>query len=373
MPIYPGRRPKTLRVVIWAKARRHEFIVEMNKTEAKAFEARKRIELEKGGEAAKRKSPTFNAFCSNVYEPHAEQHLKESTWKKVRIYQVATLREHFGPLKLVAITAESVEAFKKKRTAQKRKPSVVNNELRVLRTILNFAKDMKYPVTDAVFHRLSERGKPRPSVWSAADVARLFDAAREHTPDILPMLVFLANTGCRKGEAIAAEWSWVDFKRGLVCVPSNAAWQPKSGKPREIPISDSLRAMLDVPEKERAHERWLFVNRHGAPYAEFPKDRFWIARAVAKLAGGPHTLRHSYSSLFLAARPDMFLLAEVLGHSHTRVTEIYSHLLPAHLAQARNVVDLSPTPRRSKPTPEPPLDVELDRHDQRSSDERVLH
>lgn len=353
MPIYKGRRKGTRRVVIWAKGRRHEYVVEGTKSDAEAFEARQRVALEaSAGRAEKRTAPTFSAFCATVYEPHAKQHLKENTWSKVRVYQVATLIEHFGSLRLTDITGETVDAFKAARLALRRKPSVVNNELRVLRTILNFAKTLKYPSTDATFKRLSERGKPRPAVWSAADVTRLFTAAEEHAPDILPMLVFLANTGCRKGEAIAAEWSWVDFERGFICIPSNEVWQPKNNLPREIPLSDALRRVLSTPKDERAHERWLFVNRNGAPYAEFPKDRFWIVRAVAKLAGGPHTLRHTFASLFLARMPDMFLLAEVMGHSHTRVTELYSHLLPTHLAQARNVVDLSPSPHAARAEPE---------------------
>jgi len=375
MSIYRGRRTGTWRVVIRTRGRRFEFIVEGNKKDAAAFEAREKVKLEASGKVAKRRSPTFNAFCESVYQPHAEQHLKESTWKKVRVYQVATLREHFGSLKLTDITAEAVDRFKAARTAQKRKPSAVNNELRVLRTILNLAKELKYPTTDATFRRLTERGRPRVSVWTAEEVARIFVAAEAHTPDILALLVFLANTGCRKGEALAAEWSWLDFDRGLVCIPSNEFWQPKNGKPREIPLSSALRTLLAVPEAERAHERWIFVNRRGAPYAEFPKDRFWIARAVAGLSGGPHTLRHSFASLFLAAQPDMFLLAEVLGHSHTRVTELYSHLLPQHLARARDVVNLSPP--TAAPPPEPTDDQRAEPDERHGGTEvlgeRVLH
>jgi hypothetical protein len=40
--------------------------------------------------------------------------------------------------------------------------------------------------------------------------------------------------------------------------------------------------------------------------------------------------------------PDLFLLARVLGHSDTRVTKLYSHLLPEHLARARNAVRFAP-------------------------------
>ena len=46
--------------------------------------------------------------------------------------------------------------------------------------------------------------------------------------------------------------------------------------------------------------------------------------------------------------PDLFLLARVLGQ-HTRVTRLYSHLLPDHLARARNAVQLSaPTDEGAK-------------------------
>lgn len=40
--------------------------------------------------------------------------------------------------------------------------------------------------------------------------------------------------------------------------------------------------------------------------------------------------------------PDLFPLAHVLGHSHQRVTELDAHLLPGHLARARNALNLSP-------------------------------
>jgi hypothetical protein len=43
--------------------------------------------------------------------------------------------------------------------------------------------------------------------------------------------------------------------------------------------------------------------------------------------------------------PDPHQLAGILGHSQTRVTELYTHLLPGHLDRARNAVNLSATPK----------------------------
>ena len=78
--------------------------------------------------------------------------------------------------------------------------------------------------------------------------------------------------------------------------------------------------------------------RDGDRYAFWPKLQFDRARKAARLQGGPHTLRHTFASHFLKQVPDLFLLARVLGHSDTRVTKLYSHLLPEHLARARNAV-----------------------------------
>jgi hypothetical protein len=50
---------------------------------------------------------------------------------------------------------------------------------------------------------------------------------------------------------------------------------------------------------------------------------------------------HPSGHRFRGGCPDLFLLARILGHSHTRVTEIYAHLLPDHLRRARNGVDVS--------------------------------
>ncbi len=343
MPIYPGRRAGTWRVTIY-KGRQYEFVVEGTKAEARSFEARKRLDLDAGGKPSTRAAPTLRAFCVEVYAPHAERHLRESTWKKVRAYQIATLCSLLGRWKLSALPADAIEDYKRARLSARWrgkpiKPSAINNELRVLRTVLNFAADLGYPVAPVKWKRLPVRGASRVSVWTAAEVARLFAMAQRLDPDLVPMLVFLINTGCRKGEAIAAEWTWVDETAAMLLIPSNDVWRPKSGKPREVPISDALAATLrGLPRSSP----FLFPARGGGRYVEFPKDRFSRVREAAKLKGGPHSARHTYASAFLARVPDMFLLGEILGHSHERVSALYSHLLPDHLDRARNAVDFAP-------------------------------
>jgi integrase len=126
-------------------------------------------------------------------------------------------------------------------------------------------------------------------------------------------------------------------------------------------VSSESGVLVLEEQKARAGEsEWVFpvvTNRmqtKGEKYWEFP-DATWSrvltkANELAKkrdpnarqILGGPHRCRHTYASHFLANKPDLFALGRVLGHSHSRVTEIYSHLLPGHLDGLRNVVTFEP-------------------------------
>jgi integrase len=328
-------------VIVCAHGQHTEWVVEGLKTEAAAFEAKKRIELGTNRRQDPRTAPTFLSFCVDHYRPYAETHLGADTWRKVRIYQVATLEAHFGTLRLSEIGPFDLDAYKAARLEDV-SATAVNNELRILRAMLNWARtERKLPVSDVKISMLPTKGERRVHWWTHDDVAKLYAAARANEPALLPMLVFLLNTGCRKGEALAARWSWIDWERELVCVAPSAEWRPKSGRPREIPMSGALKASLSTPSAKQ-HETWIFPSTLGDRYSVFPKEAFWRVRDAAKLRGGPHTTRHTFASHFLQAVPDLFLLAQVLGHPHARTTELYAHLLPDHLARAKNAVNLAP-------------------------------
>jgi integrase len=337
MPNYKGRRPGTRRIVISVKGKPLEWIVEGSKTDGDNFEARKRIELGES-ELSTRVAPKFSAYCAEKYAPYAEANLKRSTWHQSRIYHVASLTLFFGAKKLTEFTAEDVERYK----AHRRKHGGIRNptmnaELRCLRTILGHAQKMGYPVKIPPIVFLSEPDG-RVKVWTSEELDRLFVAARARSPVMLRLILFLVNTGCRKGEALAAEWSWMDFARSMIRIPANEAWHPKNGRAREVPMSDSCRVVLEAP---RRSDRWVFPNDWGRRHKRFPDPLFEEIQKAAGLSGGPHTLRHSFASHFLQAVPDLYLLSQVLGHSHERVTELYAHLLPGHLLRARNAVNLT--------------------------------
>ena len=339
MPNYKGRTPGTRRIVVWVKGRSHERIFEGSKAEGDAFEARWRVELEASVHET-RVAPRFSPLCTEKYRPFAEANLARSTWSR-RKYVIANLCGFFGQKKTTDFVMADVEAYKAFRQKQDAGPGTINGELRAFLTVLRWATETGYPVTIPPIRYLKEpEGRVR--IWSLEELDALMTVARTKHPVILRLIVFLLNTGCRKGEALAAEWSWFDFKRGMISIPATKYWTPKSGRAREVTISDACREVTDLPKLARTSDRWVFPNRDAGAFEFFPDEIFKELENAAGISGGAHTLRHCFASNFLETTPDLYLLSQVLGHSHERITAIYAHLLPSHLEKSRNAVNIRP-------------------------------
>jgi site-specific recombinase XerD len=90
-----------------------------------------------------------------------------------------------------------------------------------------------------------------------------------------------------------------------------------------VPFGDAVAKVLREQKARQLCNVSVFPSsRTRRGYASWPKLTFSRIANKAGLKGGPHTLRHTYASHFLQTQPDLFLLAEVLGHSSTKTTKI---------------------------------------------------
>lgn len=372
------RIPGKWRVTVWHKGVRKEWIFDGSRADALGFEARKRLELEAFDPSEIRSVPTFSDFSLTRYKTHAQLHLKASSWE-IRRFQVATLIQFFGPRKLNEISLEDIERYQRVRqvpnerandevTAGRLRPDeaslavgakarTINDELTRMVTILRYAKKLGIATNIPEFEKLRVRKSSQVRYFTEDEVQRIFAAAAEKASEMLPMLVVMLNTGLRKGEAIHLRWDQVDFERRLLRIwphddPEHAerddetleAWSPKHDRAREVPFEDVVEGVLRAQESRALSGEWVFPSpRTEHVYASWPKLTFNRVMRSAGVKGSPHMLRHTFASLFLQRVPDLFLLAEVLGHSSTRTTKIYAHLMPNHLARARGAVAIAPT------------------------------
>ncbi len=362
-------RPGVWKGEIWHQGRRRTITFHGSASGAKLYEAQKRIEIRQTGIIDQRSAPPFETFCVEQYKPYAKANLRKRTWDDVRRYQVEHLVLFFKDTKLTNVREPLIEKYKQERLKSVGKVTI-NSELSVLSAVLTFARDaLKVPCANPKINYFKVRPKKgRVKFWTLEEVQRIYDTCMQVA--LFPLVLFLGQTGARKSEAIHLPWSRVDFDRRIVKIWSETddddedadeddPYEVKSVE-REVPLSDAVFKELAELKLRRISTQWVFPvlkGKHkGEQYAYFPDGTFDRVVKAAGLKGGPHKLRHSYASNFLARKPDLYLLGRLLGHTHERVTALYAHLVPGYLEEARNVVPVT-VPKRPTPTPPKPNPV----------------
>lgn len=162
------------------------------------------------------------------------------------------------------------------------------------------------------------------------------------------VLVLVAGTGIRRGEALALHWSDVDLDAGVLVVRGTlgrvggklVVSEPKTDRSRRsVPLAAPLVAMLRThrvaqqTEREAAGNQWtderlVFATEFGT--AVDPRNVLRTIEIAAKKAGVPkvgvHTLRHSAAVAWLELGVHIKALADLLGHSSIAITgDIYGH------------------------------------------------
>jgi integrase len=181
---------------------------------------------------------------------------------------------------------------------------------------------------------------------SAADVARLLDAAR--TLRYYVAVVLMAATGLRRGEVCGLLWSDVDLDKGELVVRHTLSrvdgelilTAPKTDRARRrVPLHAGVVIALKGWRKQQLEERLAAGDQWtdtGAVFCtEFgtmvdPRNLLRtveLAAAKAKIEKvGAHTMRHSAAVAWLESGVHIKAAADLLGHSSIAITgDLYGH------------------------------------------------
>lgn len=184
---------------------------------------------------------------------------------------------------------------------------------------------------------------------SADDVARLADESGEHRALVLT----LAYTGIRWGEAIALRVRDVEFLRRRLSIHENAvqlgvdhAVGPTKGRSaRSVPVPGFVLDELSEMCANKLPDDLVF-SAPGSGYLPRPKsDGGWFAAAVKRAEIQPitpHDLRHTCASLAISAGVNVLALQRMLGHKSAKVTlDTYSDLFDTDLDRVAEALERS--------------------------------
>ncbi len=185
------------------------------------------------------------------------------------------------------------------------------------------------------------------------EARRLVNAAG---PALRALLRGALFTGCRYGELVALRVEDFRADAGSIHVRES-----KSGRPRHVPLGDEGLSFFAELTAGRPGAELLFT-RDGQAWGKNNQVR-GLAEACARAKIAPavsfHILRHTYGSWLAMRGVALQVIAEVLGHSDTRITQKhYGHLAPSYVAQVirENLPELASargkvmplTPRRTR-------------------------
>ncbi len=187
-------------------------------------------------------------------------------------------------------------------------------------------------------------------ILTVEQARKLLKVAQGSRYDVL--LLIAITTGMRLGELVALRWVDVDLERGMLQVRHTVSHVPgmgyvegepktKAGRRKILLSSVVVEALKEQkPRQEqvriKAGNRWreqglVFGNRYGG---FLNPDYVWRCfKGLLKQADLPdvrfHDLRHGAATVLLAAKVDLKVVSELLGHSSVAITaDIYAHVLP---------------------------------------------
>lgn len=208
----------------------------------------------------------------------------------------------------------------------------------------------KNPCKDVII-KGKEKSKSVPFIESD-DIGTFLKAAYAYNYYYWIFFKVLIETGMRKGEAAALQWTDIDLKAKTISVTKTLDFQKKEGEDlfgdpksfnssRVITISQSLANDLHFHMKVQNqnkltlnelyhHDLNLVLSRQDGNY--LPKSTLHNAmKRILKRAELPdipiHGLRHTHAVLLLESGAPMKYVQERLGHGSMEITaDVYSHI-----------------------------------------------
>ncbi|PKP12621.1 MAG: integrase [Bacteroidetes bacterium HGW-Bacteroidetes-3] len=181
-----------------------------------------------------------------------------------------------------------------------------------------------------------KREKILPNVLSKEEIKMLLNAHSNIKHKT--MLSLMYSCGLRRSELLNLKPNDIDSKRNIVIIRL-----AKGKKDRIVPLSTKILVMLRDYYTAYKPKIWLFEGQaENVKYDERSLSNV-LKQALAKTKINKpvslHWLRHSYATHLLESGTDLRYIQELLGHSSSKTTEIYTHVSTKSLQQIKSPFD----------------------------------
>jgi integrase/recombinase XerD len=232
-----------------------------------------------------------------------------------------TFLKFFGDKKIEELNNRDIIIFNNEYILKNRLSPSFQNQ--VINAIKLFFKTVENKSIDIESVHRPKRQKLLPNVLSKEEVKLILSAPANIKHRAMLSLIY--SCGLRCGELLNLRPENIDSKRGLVLIK-----QAKGKKDRIVPLSLKILDLLREYYKTAKPINWLFEGQtKGEKYDERSLQlvlKQSLAKSNITKPATLHWLRHSFATHLLENGTDLRYIQELLGHSRSTTTEIYTHV-----------------------------------------------
>lgn len=261
---------------------------------------------------------------------------KKSSSLETNLHQLQQVAAYLKNLDLKNLTSRHLQDYQGERRAQGMQPETINSEVGTFIQVQKWAAEAGWLETVVTTTRVPVPPK-RPDVLTREEYLRVMEVL----PDRLrPLIRFLAETGCRWGEAAQMLWENIDLDEGWAEVALQGEWSPKTAYSlRRLYLSPDL-----VPElrARRNGSPYVFTGRDGVSPVTTARRAFKSAVEKAAIMRGERharitikTLRASFATWAAETGMRERVLQDIMGHAPgSRVTRRHYEQVQSGVARA---------------------------------------
>jgi integrase/recombinase XerD len=254
-----------------------------------------------------------------------------SRWMKSRRYSDSTIHVYGEAVKvfLTYFSAKRIEEIDNCDLVDFNHDYIIKNELsfsyqnQIINAVRLFFKQIAGSSFDVSLIQRPKRQKLLPNVLSKEEVKLIIMAHSNIKHRTMLSLIYAC--GLRSGELLSLKPEHIDSKRHILLIK-----QAKGRKDRIVSLSDKTIAMLRDYFAVYRPKVYLFEGQEsGQPYDARSLQQVMkqaLAKAHMKKPATLHWLRHSFATHLLESGTDLRYIQELLGHSSSKTTEIYTHV-----------------------------------------------
>ena len=291
---------------------------------------------------AEKDNATKNEYINTIAKPKIESYIK---WMQSKRYSPSTINTYTEALKtflkfhyqkpIEGITNQDIIDFNTDYILKQNLSSSYQNQF--VNSLKLFFRQIENRNLDVELIHRPKREKLLPNVLSKEEVKAILDAPKNIKHKAMLSLIY--SCGLRCGELINLKPEHIDSKRGLVIIK-----QAKGRKDRITPLSLKILVLLRNYFMLFKPKYYLFEGQNlGEKYDERSLQLVLKQSVVKAKINKPvtlHWLRHSFATHLLEAGTDLRYIQELLGHSSSKTTEIYTHVSNKELQKITSPFDL---------------------------------